>query len=421
VTTLYESWLTVARERRTEFALHDLAVRRRWSFGELADEAAAGANGAGPVAFPQGAGAGFVLTVLRAWRAGQLVCPLEPSQPRPDVAWPAAPIVHLKTTSATTSEPRLIAFTADQLAADARNLVSTMGLRSDWPNLGVISLAHSYGFSNLVTPLLLHGIPLILGASALPEAVRRAAQGEAALTLPAVPALWRVWHETHAIPPNLRLAISAGAPLPTTLERAVFEATGVKLHNFYGASECGGIAYDRTATPRAGGSLAGTPVDHVALSPCDDGCLDIRGPNVASGYWPDATSSLTGGVFHASDLAELRGDQIFLLGRAGDVIHVAGRKVAPEAIERALLENHLVREALVLGLPVEGGREEVIAAVLVCRAPVKVSELREFLLARLPAWQVPRHWRVEEEPLANARGKVARAHWRRVLQRSPGP
>ena len=54
-----------------------------------------------------------------------------------------------------------------------------MGLRPDWPNLGVISLAHSYGFSNLVLPLLLHGIPLILAPSPLPEAVRQAAGGRA--------------------------------------------------------------------------------------------------------------------------------------------------------------------------------------------------------------------------------------------------
>ena len=51
-----------------------------------------------------------------------------------------------------------------------------MGLRADWPNLGVISLAHSYGFSNLILPLLLHGIPLILAPAPLPEIIRRAAE-----------------------------------------------------------------------------------------------------------------------------------------------------------------------------------------------------------------------------------------------------
>ena len=112
-----------------------------------------------------------------------------------------------------------------------------MGLRREWPNLGAISLAHSYGFSNLVTPLLLHGIPLILPGSALPEAVRRAAALVPALTLPGVPALWRAWHEADAIPPHTRLALSAGAPLPLPLETAVFARRGLKLHNFYTGCE----------------------------------------------------------------------------------------------------------------------------------------------------------------------------------------
>ncbi len=78
-------------------------------------------------------------------------------------------------TSATGGAPRMVAFTGEELVADADNIVATMGLRPDWPNLGVISLAHSYGFSNLVLPLLLHGIPLILVDAPLPETVRQAA------------------------------------------------------------------------------------------------------------------------------------------------------------------------------------------------------------------------------------------------------
>ena len=127
-----------------------------------------------------------------------------------------------------------------------------MGLRPDWPNLGVISLAHSYGFSNLVLPLLLHGIPLILAPAPLPEIIRRAAGRKCAVTLAAVPALWRAWHEAAGIPAQVRLAISAGAPLPLNLEQSVFAAGGIKIHNFYGASECGGIAYDSGAAAARG-------------------------------------------------------------------------------------------------------------------------------------------------------------------------
>ncbi|MHB1307271.1 MAG: class I adenylate-forming enzyme family protein, partial [Limisphaerales bacterium] len=190
---LYERWLAVVRERGHEPALRDFASDRQWSFRQLADEVESGAIPSDWIVHPQGQSADFVLTVLRGWRAGRVVCPLESGQPPPNVTPPPAGCGHLKTTSATTGAPRLIAFTPTQLAADAANIVATMGLRPEWPNLGVISMAHSYGFSNLVLPLLLHGIPLIVIPSPLPEMLRAAATAVPHLTLPAVPALWRVW------------------------------------------------------------------------------------------------------------------------------------------------------------------------------------------------------------------------------------
>src|SRR6185503_3672586 len=186
---LYDRWRQIAREYSAEIALCDVPGGRAWTFAELAREGEAGGADE-PLCFPRGNSAGFVLDVVRAWRDGRIVCPLESAQSIPAFPKPPSGVVHLKATSATTGAPKLVAFTAAQLAADAENIVSTMGLRRDWPNLGVISFAHSYGFSNLITPLLLHGVPLIIGGAALPEAVRRAAAGVPAITLAGVPALW---------------------------------------------------------------------------------------------------------------------------------------------------------------------------------------------------------------------------------------
>jgi long-chain acyl-CoA synthetase len=240
---LYQCWRDLAMRRRPDLALRDLASGQRWTFAELFD---AGDNWdvpEDPIVCPQGHSPDFIFSLLAAWRTGKIACPLDSSQSAPQVPPPTG-CIHYKWTSASTGAARLIAFDADQLAADAAQIVAAMGLRADWPNLGVISLAHSYGFSNLVLPLLLHGIPLVLAPSPLPEVIRRVAGEEPALTLPAVPALWRAWHEAGPIPAQVRLAISAGAPLPLNLEEEVFARSGLKIHNFYGASECGGIAYD---------------------------------------------------------------------------------------------------------------------------------------------------------------------------------
>ena len=248
---LYERWRQTARERSSETALSEFPSGRRWTFAGLADAVEKLPAACKPFVFAQGHSAEFIFDVLRAWRDRVVLCPLEIGQPRPALPLPPKPGCHLKLTSATTGPARAVVFTAEQLAADAENIVATMGLRPDWPNLGAISLAHSYGFSNLVLPLLLHGIPLAIVASPLPEIVRLAAENLPDLTLAAVPALWRTWHETNAIPATTRLAISAGAPLPSALERTIFQARGLKIHNFYGSTECGGIAYDATEIPRA--------------------------------------------------------------------------------------------------------------------------------------------------------------------------
>ena len=417
---LYNSWRKIAGVRPRATALWELAAGRCWTFAELAEAAEADSVRAGEVAFARGLSAEFVIQVLRGWRCGAAVCPLDIEQAIPRLPQPLSrEIAHLKTTSATTGNRRLVAFTAAQLAADAVNIVATMGLRPDWPNLAVISLAHSYGFSNLVLPLLLHGIPLVLVGAALPDAVQQAAAAHPSITLAAVPALWRMWHDANAIPPNARLAISAGAPLPLSLEQAIFSRHGLKVHNFYGSSECGGIAYDQSAVPREDGACAGVPLANVEVTAANDGCLEVRSRAVGQTYWPEQDATLANGVFRTSDLGEIRNGLIYLQGRAGDQINVAGRKVAPESIEKVLTTHPSVRACLVFGVPsMDARRGETIVACVAADPGTTTDSLKDLALAQLPSWQVPRDWWLLQSLETNDRGKLSRTEWRkRYLQR----
>jgi acyl-CoA synthetase (AMP-forming)/AMP-acid ligase II len=416
---LYDLWRQVRDAQPDALALRELASGRSWTFAQLDAEAQTPPQPLASVALPQGNDATFIIAVLRAWRHGQLLCPLDVGQTAPAIDVPALrahhpEAVHLKTTSASTGTARVVVFNAAQLAADAAHIVSTMGLRADWPNVGIISLAHSYGFSNLVLPLLLHGIPLILADSQLPESFRRAATAAEQVTVAAVPALWRAWHDANAVPPNVRLAISAGAPLPLALEHDLFAKRGLKVHNFYGASECGGIAYDRTEIPRNDPMCVGSPMDDVQLTLNSVGCLEVRGASVGTSYWPQADDALADGTFRTTDLAELRDGDVFLRGRASDLINVAGRKLSPETVERVLATHPAVRACLVLGVPGnDDARSETVAAVVATAGETRVEDLRQFLLTKLPAWQVPREWRLVDSLEVNARGKLSRAEWRK--------
>jgi acyl-coenzyme A synthetase/AMP-(fatty) acid ligase len=411
---LYERWQKVVQSRRSEVALRDLASGRSWTFAQMDREAETPLPGDPAMVFPQGHSPEFIFTILRAWRQHKVVCLLESHHQPLAVSTPPTPCCHLKTTPATTGVPRPVAFTEEQLAADAENIVTTMGLRPDWPNLGVISMAYSYGFSNLVLPLLLHGIPLFLVPAPLPEVLRGAAKANWNLTVAAVPALWHAWHKAGAILHNVRLAVSAGAPLPLTLERAVFEEHGVKIHNFYGSAECGGIAYDATATPRTDEASVGRPIKNVKVSLNRNGVLLVRSRAVGETYWPEPEETLGGGVFQTCDLAELKDGTVYLRGRTGDHINVAGRKVSPATIEQALREHEAVAECLVFGVPSGNADriDQIVACVTADQRGTK-DELKQFLLQKLPSWQVPREWWFVESLGTNGNGKISRAQWRK--------
>ena len=161
---------------------------------------------------------------------------------------------------------------------------------------------------------------------------------------------------------------------------------------------------------------------NVQVTLNEDGCVLVTSRAVGETYWPDPDDALGGGRFQTSDLAELKDGWVYLRGRLGDQINVAGRKVSPASIERVLAQHSAVKECLVFGVPSDDAdRAEVIVACVAADARVGADELRQFLLARLPAWQVPRKWWLVDSLSANQRGKLSRAEWRkRFMEVGPG-
>jgi acyl-coenzyme A synthetase/AMP-(fatty) acid ligase len=134
---------------------------------------------------------------------------------------------------------------------------------------------------------------------------------------------------------------------------------------------------------------------------------------VGETYWPKPADTLGRGRFQTSDLAELKEGAVYLIGRAGDQINVAGRKVSPTTIEQALRQHEAVAECLVFGVPNgNADRTDLIVACVTANRHSTAKELKQFLLQKLSSWQVPREWWFVKSLDANARGKVSRAEWR---------
>jgi acyl-CoA synthetase (AMP-forming)/AMP-acid ligase II len=301
----------------------------------------------------------------------------------------------IKITSGSGALPKAVACRAEHLLADGRNVISTMKIRPRDINLGVIPLGHSYGLGNLVMPLILQGTAVVCASEYVPRQILEWIARHRVTVFPAVPALFRV---LAALPASegtlspLRTAISAGAVLAPEVARAFFERFERKLHNFYGASETGGICYDRMGTASLAGRSVGRPMDGVTVT------IKARRVSVAS-----AAVAARSGRWRLGDYGEWnpRGELV-LLGRAGQGANIGGKKVHPLEIERALRSLPGVTDASVW-LTRSHRRDVLAAAVETIHASAQIEAA---LATRLPAWKLPKHYVVLHELPRTPRGKV---------------
>ena len=322
------------------------------------------------------------------------------------------PVV-LKLTSGTTAAPRAIRFRSEQLVADCIQICDTMGIGGDDLNFGVIPLSHSYGFSNLVTPLLVRGVSLVVSRDRMPRAVLDDLARTGATVFPGMPVFYQAFCEMESAPalPKLRLCISAGAPLPLEIARKFRDKFQRSVHSFYGSSECGGICYDREARLVEPG-FVGQPMRGVELELLEpdapSSLVRVRSAAAGDGYFPEPDEEkLGGGCFMPDDLLATSEEGFRIVGRISDVINVAGKKVNPAEVEAELLRFKGVRAAVVFGRE-STLRNEEVAACVVAGEGVRDVELLEFCRRRLSGWQVPKRIFFVDEIPVNERGKVSR-------------
>jgi acyl-CoA synthetase (AMP-forming)/AMP-acid ligase II len=330
------------------------------------------------------------------------------------VKWSGQTPSLLKLTSGTTAEPRAIRFRSEQLLADCDQICETMGISDVDLNFGVIPVSHSYGFSNLLTPVIARGVPMVLSRDRTPRAVLDDIARTNATAFPGMPVFYQAFCEMTDVPrlPKMRLCISAGAPLPLAIAKKFRERFGLSIHSFYGASECGGICYDRDAKLEVEG-FVGAPMKDVDLEMIDPNArssqIRVRTAAAGDGHFPESNEEKVGnGVFIPDDLLVRDGDGFKIVGRVSDLINVAGKKVSPAEIEQVLLRFRGVRQAIAFGRPAAAGlRNEEVAACVVADVDCE-DELLEFCRRELSAWQVPRKIFILDSMPANERGKISR-------------
>jgi long-chain acyl-CoA synthetase len=330
----------------------------------------------------------------------------------------SADVAVVKLTSGSTGRPRGIVAPAEALLADDEALTATMGLERADRFLCAIPLSHSYGLSSLAIPALIRGKLLVFPTADDVLDPLRAAAACAAEFFPTVPAyldaLVRM-AEPPAWPATLRRVITAGAPLSAATSQRFRAVFGRPVHVFYGASECGGIAFDREGGAAERGTV-GEPVAgvRVTLDGCPgdagSGVVVAESPAAARGYLPqEGCDRLGHGRFRTSDLAAWRGGELALLGRIDDLVNVKGKKVNPREVESVLARLSGVDEVAVVGVPhpVSGG--ELLRAVVACRrGALTRDQIVLWCREHLSGHKVPRSVILVDRLPRTERGKLDR-------------
>jgi len=353
----------------------------------------------------------------------------EATTPEPVADAPGTDVAALIYTTGTTGKPKGVMLTHDNLLFVAKATAKGRRLTPDDRVLATLPMSHILGLTGVTLGTLLSGGSLLLTARFDPAFVFERLKQDGVSVMLGAPSFYALLAEyagrkqLSPIPaPSLRLISSAGAPLDMATKSAAEAAFGLTLHNGYGITECGpSISLTSLAAPRSDCAV-GRILPGIEVKLCDKngqetpagdaGELWVKSPGVMKGYYrsPEETAAaVRDGWFVTGDLVRLDDGNLFIVGRAKEMIIRFGFNVYPAEVEGVLNGHPAVARSAVLGRQVDGS-EEIIAFVQPrVGASLTLEGLRDFAAQRLAPYKQPSRLRILEcLPLSPA-GKVLKA------------
>ncbi|MEJ6502611.1 MAG: class I adenylate-forming enzyme family protein [Rhodobacterales bacterium] len=317
---------------------------------------------------------------------------------------PKTQVAALMYTTGTTSAPKGVMLTHNNLMWNARVSGQTRKLGPNDTVLAVLPATHIYCFSSGICAALYAGATIRFMPRFSPQAVLDAF-AEGITMMPAVPQMYQaIVNHLKSLgkkpsAPKLRLISSGGAPLDPAWKKGIEEFFGLPLHNGYGLTETSpGVTVTRPERPRDDVSV-GELVEGVEVlidQPDQSGVGEvlIRGPNIMLGYYrnPVATAEAVDqdGWFHSGDLGHLGVDgELYIVGRRKELIIRSGFNVYPPEVEAMLTRHPKILQAAVIGRTVSG--DEQILAFLLVNSPLAGDEVKFWLRDHLVAYKIPQH------------------------------
>lgn len=323
----------------------------------------------------------------------------------------------------------------DMLVTSACYARAVLGLRSDDRTFSVSKLFFAYGLGNGMY------FPLGLGASTIldpgrphPESTVEIVARHRPTVFFAVPTFYgallaQIERGLPADFSSVRMAVSAGEPLPAEIFERFRHRFGLEILDGIGSTEMLHMFLSPCPGRTRAGSCGFTVPEYSARIVDEDdrgvpqgtiGNLWVSGESAFAGYWnnPRLTARVKRGEWVVT------GDKFFqdadgffhYCGRSDDMMKVAGRWVAPAEVENALLAHPSVAEAAVVGHSFNGLTRPVAYVVLHAGQGSHsglAGSLREFVHGRLPSYKTPVEVHFVPELPRTATGKIQRFKLRR--------
>jgi len=313
-------------------------------------------------------------------------------------------------TSGTTSRPKMVPLTGNNLCTSAQNIRATLNLVESDRCLNVMPLFHIHGLIGALLSSLRAGASVVCTPgfeapkffdwlaefrptwySAVPTMhqgilARAASNREIVSQCP----LRFIRSSSAPLPPQVMASLEAEFNAPAIESYGMTEASHQMASNpltaFRKPGSVGVAAGPEVAIMDEAGNLL--PVGEV-------GEVVIRGGNVTSGYYnnPEANqSAFTKGWFRTGDLGYLDPDNyLFLKGRIKEIINRGGEKISPREVDEVLLDHPAIAQVVAFAAPhTLLGEDVAVAVVLQEGASVTEQEIKEFAAARLADFKVPR-------------------------------
>lgn len=352
-----------------------------------------------------------VIEIVPKWKEAAGIFSFEGAKPTsaslPDLA-EAEDVALVLHTSGTTSRPKMVPLSHQNLCASADHIRDALELTPSDRCLNIMPLFHIHGLVASVLSSLSAGASVVATPGFDAPRFFDWVAAFQPTWYTAVPTMHRAILARGAENPRtieggrLRFIRSCSSSLPPTLMAELEARFGVPVVEAYGMTEASHQMASNPLPPRirkpgSVGVATGTETAIMEvggprlLAPEEVGEIVVRGPNVMRGYAHQVRDqAFTDGWFRTGDLGRLDADgYLFIEGRIKEIINRGGEKVSPREVEEVLLQHPAVGQAVVFAMPDKSLGQDVAAAVVLRDPRVTEKQLRQFMASRVVHFKVP--------------------------------